>query len=65
MTLHVAMVDHAWVWFDCDRRVWVLDCPDCECRWNTHVRREDREHAVKMVNRHNANFHGGRGIDGC
>ena len=73
MTLHVAMVDHAWVWFDCpsaDRKdgVWVLDCPDCDIRCELtdypylgHPSfRGSEGQAVAIANVHNARNHGGR-----
>ena len=59
MTLHVEMIDHAWVWFDYDHGVWMMDCPDCGIRYEllVHV---DHLQAVAVANLHNARNHGGK-----
>ena len=61
-SMRVKMDDHAWVWFDCDLEVWVMDCPDCEIRYEllAHV---DHLQAVGMANLHNTACHSSKGQD--
>ena len=54
----ITMKDHAWVWMDWDRFLWIVDCPECGQLElpSSDVLRHQAEH---VANLHNARNHGG------
>jgi hypothetical protein len=63
----VAMLDHAWVWYDYENETYIVECHLCNHTWATGPELYDGSDtgqvahwwAVMAANLHNANRHGG------